>query len=375
MLSTIPRHLQKESLYTAILEELSCKDWSSSTQASVDELGLAMGTHLGLKRGRNEDRFAVARVRAPNAETYTVAIICDGVGGSQSGDLAATLAVTSVLHQLSTQQARPALKSLAGVLVRRADDDVRQVLKGQGTSTLVMFLATAEGQLACVSVGDSRVYEWDAGPAKLTQITTDDTVENELKGLPGDHRALLQARGLQNRLSQALGESGRLSDELRVQVFEKEHFAAGVLLGSDGLWRAAKDFQSVAANSKTAVDVIRRTITLANWVGGVDNSTVIAIENIEKFSRPEGAPTAQRQGVSLTLWLGQSKLTILSDLNTRGREASNSSTRAEKPKKMKPKEGKVASDESQLKFDGDRPQEPRPVIEVTIGEAIPVPRK
>lgn len=376
MLNKTPPHLDSNSLYAAVFEELVGKDWSITAPVSIDELGIAVGTHLGFKRSRNEDRFAIARVHAHNGEIYTLALVCDGVGGSQSGDMAATIAVSSILHELGSLRTRPTLKSLAISLVKGADDSVRATLKGKGTTTLVMVLGTGSGQGLCASVGDSRVYGWDRSASKLSQITTDDTVENELKLIPGDHKALLQARGLQHRLSQALGESDRSSDELRVQILDKDRFPDAVVLGSDGLWRASKDFEAVAANATTAIEVVRRTINLANWVGGVDNSTLVAIQDLNLFfgSPLDFNPTTSR--ASLTMWLGSTKVKIQEFINPNVRMRASSSPREEKPKrKARTKEQKKALTEPQLKFEGEISQESKPTIEVTFGEKVDHPTK
>lgn len=369
MLNKIPPHLDRESLYTAVFEELVGKDWAITAPVSIDELGIAVGTHLGVKRSRNEDRFAVARVHAHNNEVYTLAIVCDGVGGSHSGDLAATIAVSSILHELGSLKDRPTLKSLAISLVKGADDSVRATLKGKGTTTIVMVLGTDSGQGLCASVGDSRVYGWDRSAAKLNQITTDDTVENELKLIPGDHKALLQARGLQDRLSQALGESDRSSDDLRVQIWGKDRFPDAVMLGSDGLWRASKDFEAVAANSNTAIEAVRRTINVANWVGGVDNSTLIAIQDLNLFFGTPGHFNQPNSRALLTMWSGSMKVKFL--LNSNVRAGLKPSPREEKPKrKPRAKEQKKTHVEPQLKFEDDNSQEQIPVIEVTFGEVV-----
>jgi len=371
MLNKNPPHLDRDSLYTAVFEELVGKDWSITAPVSIDELGIAVGTHLGVKRSRNEDRFAVARVRAYNDEVYTLALVCDGVGGSQSGDMAATIAVSSILHELGSLRDRPTLKSLAISLVKGADESVRAALRGKGTTTIAMVLGTGSGQGLCASVGDSRVYGWNRSAAKLSQITTDDTVENELKLIPGNHKVLLQARGLQDRLSQALGESDRSSDELRVQIWGKECFPDAVLLGSDGLWRASKDFEAVAANAKTAIEAVRRTISVANWVGGVDNSTLIAIQDLNLFF---GSPEDFNQTISsasLTMWLGSTKFKIRGISSSSVRTGGTPSPREEKPKrKSRTKEQKKTLADPQLKLDDDISQELRPVIEVTFGEAV-----
>jgi serine/threonine protein phosphatase PrpC len=355
-------------IFGAIFDEIAGQNWALPMQTSIEELGLALGTHPGLRRERNEDRIAVARVRALNGELYTLAILCDGVGGSESGDRAATLAIASVVYQLAAQNGRPGLKDLATMLVKGADEDVRGALQGRGATTIVLLLATPAGLIVCASVGDSRAYRWAPNNAAFDQVTVDDTIENELRNLPGDHAALLQERGLRGRLSQAVGEDGRTAEDLRVQVHTRERFLNGVVIGSDGLWRAAQDFAVVAAGSPSAADVVRRAINLANWVGGVDNTSIIAIEDLNCFCKPrvgETTPDAPWQP-SITIWAHAHKLRLISPEWPR-----ESVARAPARPKKKTTRAKGAIEAKQLQLESASAEDVKPKhkLEVTIGEA------
>ena len=359
------------ALLATVYDELAGQNWSQPAQASIEELGLVIGTHPGLKRERNEDRVAAARVRAPNGEHYTLALLCDGVGGSHSGDRAAEHAIACVIAQLAAQLGRPGLKDLATTLVKGADEHVRAVLDGRGATTLVLLLATATGLLVCASVGDSRAYRWDSSADSVVdQVTVDDTIENELKNLPGDHGALLKERGLLGRLSQAVGEEGRTVDELRVQVYTRERFVNGVVLGSDGLWRAAQDFERVVSNASSPADLVRRVLNLATWVGGVDNASAIAIDDLNRFCRPSNQQPAlpPDAGHSIVLWTPQLKVKIATEswLGDSG-AVSNAATRT-KRKNSKPKSFEAASGVKQLSLEPSVTEPARPKLEVTIGE-------
>lgn len=355
------------ALQNAILDEIV---GSPAAQVVVDELGLAMATHPGSKRDRNEDRIAVARIESPNAETYTVVLVCDGVGGSESGDRAASLAVACIVADLARQQSRPSLKELAVALVRRADDHVRSELQGRGATTLVMLLATAGGYLVCANVGDSRAYSWNPKLSRLDQVTIDDTIENELKDLPGNPDALIKARGLQGRLSQAVGESGRTADELRVQVYTKERFPFGALLGSDGLWRAAKDFELAVANASSPIDAVRRAIALANWVGGVDNASVVAIGDLGRlFGEPHTLAPAGQRRFEISLWSSSAKVKILTNAWVLSAPSFPARGKSEKQKRVvKKKVPREPVEEPQLALDAGDSREARPKIEVTISD-------
>lgn len=355
------------TLLATVLDEIV---GSQAAQVVIDELGLVMATHLGSKRDRNEDRIAVARIVAPNAEAYTVALVCDGVGGSESGDQAAALAIASIIVDLALQQGHPSLKELAVALVKRADELVRRDLQGRGATTLVMLLATASGHLICANVGDSRAYSWDSNSNELDQVTIDDTIENELKYLPGNPAALIKARGLQGRLSQAIGETGRSADELRIQTYAKDRFRLGAVMGSDGLWRAARDFETTVANATTPTDAVRRAIALANWVGGVDNASLIAIGDVERFCGDRLVlASAGRRQTEITLWTSATKAKILANNWISEVKSADTRGKPEKQKKSaKKKEPRKTENELQLKLDTEPSKEARPKIEVTIGE-------
>lgn len=356
-----------EALFSALSEEFARQDWNQPVQSNVAELGLALHSHVGLKRGRNEDRIAVARVCAENSETYTLALVCDGVGGSQSGDKAATLAVTSMISELCAQRVHASVEAIAQHLLRTADNHVRYLLNGSGTTTASLFIAASSGQCAAANVGDSRIYSWKLSK-QLNQVSLDDTVENELKLFPGDHEELLNARGLRGRLSQAIGEEGRSADDLRIRVFSREKFPAGVLLGSDGLWKTSKDFEVVIKNSANANDAARRAIALANWTGGVDNVSVIAIESVEKFCELSSLQAAQAGFITATVWLGQSTLKFIME-----RFAPFSQQKQEKPRRRainKRKVSAAAEREQQLSLTEAREanDQGRPVIEISVGK-------
>jgi len=359
------------SLLATILNEIV---GSQGSQVTVEELGLSIATHVGLKRTRNEDRIAVARIAAPNKETYTVALVCDGVGGSESGDEAATLAVAGIIVNLAQQPGYASLKELAISLVKRADDLVRKELQGRGATTLVMLLATGNGNLVCANVGDSRAYSWAPESKRLDQITTDDTIENELKDLPGNGAALIKARGLQGRLSQAIGESGRTADELRIQTYAKEQFPVGAVLGSDGLWRAARDFETLVANAATPADAVRRAVTYANWVGGVDNSSMIAVSDVERFCRAPQRQISESKGqIEIELWLSSTKTKILTSHWTNEEKSAPVRVKTDKPKtRSRRKENRAPEKALQLELDEVASKQSRPKIEVMVN---PEPKK
>ncbi|MEB1902963.1 PP2C family serine/threonine-protein phosphatase [Xanthomonas campestris pv. campestris] len=251
---------------------------------TLDALGAALGSHIGQRRKRNEDRCAIARIQISNTCCYTLAVICDGVGGSEIGHEAAATACAAAISFVGRQTACQHPKYLLPHLTRETDDIVRLRLKGRGLTTFTILLANNKGDLAIASIGDSRAYSWEPS-SDLIQLIEDDTFENELKHLNIKDPAFLKERGLKGSLSQALGETERSSSELNIDIIDgKKTPPGGFLLATDGVWKLSEDaFLKIAKNSSTVSDLVRRCITAASWLGGLDNSSAIALKDPLQF--------------------------------------------------------------------------------------------
>ncbi|GLQ48838.1 hypothetical protein GCM10010872_02870 [Dyella flava] len=263
------------------LTELLATPWDTPSLRAVDGLGAAIGTHLGQRRTRNEDRSLLAQVNCPNGQIYTVAAVCDGVGGSEMGDAAATTALVALVDQIAQLKRRLPARDLIVRLVRRMDDVIRESLSGRGTTTASIWICSDDGDAAAVNVGDSRIFSWSAG-RDLIQLSTDDTLENELKGLDIKDPTVLNVRGLKGSLSQALGQAGRTSADLHLNVIPKERFGdAGLVLASDGIWKGSEGgFTAIAKHASSPLELVRRALTLAAWCGGLDNASIVALKDV-----------------------------------------------------------------------------------------------
>jgi serine/threonine protein phosphatase PrpC len=263
------------------LAELLATSWDTPSLRAVDTLGAAIGTHPGQRRTRNEDRSLLAQIDCPSGQTYTVAAVCDGVGGSEMGDAAATTALVALVDQIAQLRHRLPARDLIVRLVRRMDDVIRDSLSGRGTTTASIWICSDDGDAAAVNVGDSRIFRWSAG-RDLIQLSTDDTLENELKGLDIKDPTVLNVRGLKGSLSQALGQAGRTSADLHLNVIPKEQFGdAGLVLASDGIWKGSEGgLFAIAKHTSSPLELVRRALTLATWCGGLDNASIVALKDV-----------------------------------------------------------------------------------------------
>jgi serine/threonine protein phosphatase PrpC len=292
--------------------EIERASWNAMSPVTIGDLSVAIGTGLGLVRSRNEDRVAVAQVSAADGEVYFVVLVCDGVGGTEMGDVAASIAVTVFIEELVHNRSKISLAKLLPLLVRRVDERVRESLRGKGATTLSAFIATGHGEIAATNVGDSRIYAWSPLKDRLVQISRDDTMENELSELAIKNLSALHFRGLGGSLSQAIGEDGRVANDLRITLLDSEHLNDGVVLATDGAWKGAEDgFNALLKKAPSSTAAVNRVMSLSSWAGGVDNASIVAVERIKDaiFNIPKSDPGLLKAHV----WLGSTKV-ILSTL-------------------------------------------------------------
>jgi serine/threonine protein phosphatase PrpC len=240
----------------------------------------------GLRRPRNEDALALARVEERQAR---VMVVCDGVSTSSQPDRAAQAAAGATLRHLvaALQEGRDdleqAMKEAVGLAQRavcrvpageRGDEDEEE--QGPPASTLVAALLL-EGKVTLGWVGDSRAYFVGGGEA--WQLSHDDTwLEEVARPSPAEE----ETGGLALRahvLTRWLGSDLQGDPEASITTFLLP--AEGcVLLCSDGLWNYAptpaqmRELVSGLDATSTPLQLTRGLVEFARAAGGADNITV-----------------------------------------------------------------------------------------------------
>jgi protein phosphatase len=141
-------------------------------------LYVAAVTHPGLAGRSNEDRYAVSsyRVSETDPTPSIFAILSDGIGGHQAGEVAAEMAVETISHMVAQSNVRHPLATLdhaiqvtSDAIAMKAKDDTQRL--GMGTTCACAWVVGR--QLFIASVGDSRIYLLRNG--NLMQLTVDHT--------------------------------------------------------------------------------------------------------------------------------------------------------------------------------------------------------
>lgn len=264
------------------LDVLECKGgstreplaWRGRCRAAPLRVTGAAITHPGLVREGNEDAFLVW----PDSH---LAVVADGMGGHQGGEVASAIAVESIrdalVHHGSASDVEHGSDMLcAAVATAHARinqlSDSQVELRGMGT-TIVALWVLGE-QALVVHVGDSRLYR--LRDAKLEQITGDHSLAQELK-----NRGILDTQGMQSFpnkhiLTQALGGKSAVRPEASVlDVRPGDRF----ILCSDGLSDFVdRKLMAAFIGTPSPPEVQARTLVeAALGNGGEDNVTVVVL--------------------------------------------------------------------------------------------------
>lgn len=234
------------------------------------------GTHKGMKRFNNQDCFAVSA-----GQHQCWAVVCDGVGGANGGEVASRTACEFIAGALrrcvmpSTTQSsieNIIISACAGANAEIYDlQKEKLALRGMGT-TLVG--AVVQNGLATIFwAGDSRAYLLRG--QQLSQLTTDHTVVQHLvdTGKLSPKEAL--AHPDRNHITRALGVEREVRIEFYIHSMDAKD---SILLCSDGVYNYMdhQELEAITAmcTSKASVDPI---IDSANLGGGGDNITAVII--------------------------------------------------------------------------------------------------
>lgn len=233
-------------------------------------------THPGLRRENNEDAFVI---QLPQC----AAILADGMGGQQCGEVGSAITIQTVSDYLSAPEPGLTPEELAKEAIRAANRKVMEAAKvrmecdGMG-STIVMALWHG-ADLVIANVGDSRAYLYRSG--ELRQLSYDQNFANELRTKLGFSEE--RVRNMPNRhvLTMAVGSF----DHVLVRTHaERMQPGDRILLCSDGLYNpVAHDLISqIVEVSESLQHAVEALVDCANLNGGPDNVTAILLEYSEE---------------------------------------------------------------------------------------------
>ncbi len=261
-------------------------------------------THEGMSGKNNEDRYGVSAhtLSEPESTPSLFAIVADGIGGHQAGEIAAEIAVETISHAVAASDASDPLAVLneaigqANLAIhQQSKSDLAQ--RGMG-STCVCVWAIGD-QLYTASVGDSRIYLVRQGA--IRQISTDHTWVQE--AIQYGIITPDQARGhpQSHIIRRYLGSEKPVEVDFRLRLDPEETDEQVVanqgmtllpddllILCSDGLSDLVEDEEIQTILEETGLEAgLQRLVDLANQRGGHDNITIVALQVPHEKDQPE----------------------------------------------------------------------------------------
>lgn len=234
-------------------------------------------TDVGQVRRSNQDAYATGEL--PGGVAW--AVVCDGMGGANGGNVASAMAVKVISGQISASyrdgMSSNSIRTMLESAITAANISVydlsreREDLSGMGTTVVACVITNGVAHIA--HAGDSRAYKFTT--EKITQITRDHTyvqslvedgklTSEEAKTYP--HRNIItRALGVNERLAVDYNEIGLDEDE-------------AILMCTDGLTGnlEPEDMLDVFKSCQF-YEYPDMLVQLANNRGGNDNITVVIL--------------------------------------------------------------------------------------------------
>ena len=267
---------------------------SKRSKTQVDCVGLS---EAGRVRSINQDSFFVGEV-----EGGYLAVVADGMGGHNTGEVASQKAVEIIRRELAASRNYPpaalarAVQSANLEIFDHAAENPEH--HGMGTTLTTLFIDDQVGLVG--HVGDSRIYLVRDGA--IRQLTFDHSwvAERVRQGILTDDEA--RRHRLRNVITNALGALPEVKLDLShfiVQPGDK------LLLCSDGVNMLLSDDQLLSIlNTLPPAEAAQQLVDEANKRGSPDNVTAVVIEvkQVEERTKRYALPPEQpEQPSSVTI--------------------------------------------------------------------------
>ncbi|WGV28077.1 protein phosphatase 2C domain-containing protein [Halotia branconii] len=275
-------------------------------RSQTPKLKIITKTDTGPSRQRNEDACyppSGTLVSKPPQATG-LAIVCDGIGGHEGGNVASNLAIETIQQQVQQLTKVPydhiepsllladldqAVAVANDKISQRNDSENRQGRQRMGT-TLVMALPIGS-EMYITHVGDSRAY-WITRHGCYQVTLDDDVASREVRLGYAIYREAVEQSG-SGSLVQALGMSPSNSLHPTSQRFILDEDAI-FLLTSDGLsdFDRVEDYWEteilpILLGENDVVNVADKLIEIANTKNGHDNVTIALVNYQLRYFEPD----------------------------------------------------------------------------------------
>ena len=235
-------------------------------------------TDQGCVRKQNQDAFQIVRLD----RSSMLCVVCDGMGGAKSGNVASSLAAEVFVQEvqrcwgpkLDWDKADMALRAAVKLANFTVYDQAMQFEEFDGMGTTLVAALIRRRQASLVNVGDSRGYI--IGQRGIRQITRDHSLVQMMVDRGDLTREQARNYPGKNLITRAVGTEPAVLCDLYRQELEKGDY---VLLCSDGLSNMLEDqeilFEVVHGVNKR--QCCKRLLDIAISRGSPDNVTSVLV--------------------------------------------------------------------------------------------------
>ncbi|MCC8160984.1 MAG: Stp1/IreP family PP2C-type Ser/Thr phosphatase [Oscillospiraceae bacterium] len=233
-------------------------------------------TDIGMRRRINEDNYCIN-----DSEAFPYAMVADGMGGHQAGEIASMMVVDIVNNHLKKNLDESLDYVEAGETVRQAFISANSIIynyaknhyKIMGMGTTATFAMIYQNKVITAHVGDSRAYMIGDD---IRQITKDHSYVQELVSRGEISPEMAKNHPKKNYITRAMGAE----DTVKVDISIKPYNGEIIALCSDGLTNfvADEEIMEYIKGEKSLQEGAEKLVALANSRGGGDNITIVAVE-------------------------------------------------------------------------------------------------
>ena len=235
-------------------------------------------TDLGCVRKQNQDAYRIEQLD----RSTMLCVVCDGMGGAKSGNVASSLAVDAFTeevcsgwkHSMDTEQTDQLLRKAVKLANFTVFDQAVQFEEFAGMGTTLTAALVHDGTVTIVNVGDSRVY--GINRSGISQLTKDHSLVQMMVDRGDLTPEVAKSYPGKNLITRAVGtEPSVLCD-----IF---HWEAGrgdyLLLCSDGLSNVMDDQEILfeVAHGVNKQHCCQRLLSIAKNRGAPDNVTSVLV--------------------------------------------------------------------------------------------------
>ena len=235
---------------------------------------------IGKSRDMNQDNFYAATEN----DEIKLYILADGMGGYQGGEIASSVAVYSAQNFIcnnfknTSKERKDILKLIsdsmeyANLMVYERSKEAEE-LKDMGTTLDVCLIYNNRAFIG--HVGDSRIYRIRKNI--MRKLTTDHSYVQTLVDDGKITKEEANTHPKKNMLVKAIGCNSLVEPDLMCRGFLKDDI---IFMCSDGLTNMLTDKQIYDVLLENSENPAAALINAANREGGIDNITVIILDNI-----------------------------------------------------------------------------------------------